>query len=59
MEKNEIIEQIEKMSDKQKAKVLSIVLDEYQHSNSNDDFGQKAAAACPVPYWRPSYVPDS
>ena len=41
MEKNEIIEQIEKMSDKQKAKVL----DEYQHSNSNDDFGQKAAAA--------------
>ncbi len=45
MEKNEIIEQIEKMSDKQKAKVLSILLDEYQHSNSNDDFGQKATAA--------------
>lgn len=45
MEKNEIIEQIKKMSDKQKAKVLSILLDEYQHSNSNDDFGQKAAAA--------------
>ena len=45
MEKNEIIEQIEKMSDKQKAKVLSILLDEYQHSDSNEDFGHRVAVA--------------
>ena len=45
MEKNEIIEQIEKMSDKQKAKIMSILLDEYQYSGSNEEFGQKVVDA--------------
>lgn len=45
MDKNAVVEQISSMSDKQKSKVLSIILEEFKNTSNAAEFGAATTEA--------------